>query len=392
MPYKLMFKPYYFVFFGGDMGVFLPKKIEMSKNKFPFQISATQQEGKAVIRIIGEIGWETDSEVFRRDVDSLVASGVQDVHIYINSPGGSCFDAAEIVNILSKFKGKITGEGGALVASAATYIAVHCSEFTMPENGHFMVHKPEGGVRGTSDEVESYLKLLKDLEAEYYNSYTKVVKEKAVLDKHWGVSDYWMTAKEAHGQGFVTKVLDKIKIDREAAAMIEASSCGRGKTDKFINKNIKQMDFKVIATAIGLSADATEEQVVARIAENAKKAADYDTLKAEVKAKEDSERKASIDALLEKAIADKRITADTRSVWQNMLEANFEVASKAIEAIKPVEKLSDKVVSSEGGKATYNGKTFAELQETDPDALERLERENPEAFKELFNAKYGGNK
>ena len=94
-------------------------------------------------------------------------------------------------------------------------------------------------------------------------------------------------------------------------------------------------------------------------------------------------------ALLEKAIADKRITADTSAAWQKMLEDNFEAAKAAIEAIKPIEKLSSQVaISKDGGKATYNGKTFAELQDTDPEVLEELERKDPEAFAELFNAQY----
>ena len=51
------------------------------------------------------------------------------MHIYINSPGGECFEANEIVNVIKRFPGKITGEGGALVASAATYIAINCTSF-----------------------------------------------------------------------------------------------------------------------------------------------------------------------------------------------------------------------------------------------------------------------
>nr|DAN71999.1 MAG TPA: putative ATP dependent Clp protease [Caudoviricetes sp.]DAQ26743.1 MAG TPA: Putative ATP dependent Clp protease [Caudoviricetes sp.] len=363
----------------------------MSDSNIPFQITATKQEGKAVIRIVGEIGWTTNAEEFRSQVDRLIAEGVEDVHVYINSPGGSCFDAAEIVNILSKFEGKVTGEGGALVASAATYIAVHCSDFTMPENGMFMVHKPSGGVYGTADEIESYLSLLKAIDGEYYSSYSKIAKDKATLDKHWGVSDYWMTAKKAKEQGFVSKVTPKITLGKDADA-IRAMMEGKGKelnNTNNINKNIKQMDVKVIAVTLGLSADATEEQVGAKIAENARKAAELDALKAQLEAERKSEKEASVKALLEKAIADKRITADTSAAWQKMLEDNFEAAKAAIEAIKPIEKLSSQVaISKDGGKATYNGKTFAELQDTDPEMLEELERKDPEAFAELFNAQY----
>ena len=79
-------------------------------------------------------------------VEQLIRSGIKDVHIYINSPGGECFEANEIVNVIKKFPGKITGEGGALVASAATYIAINCTSFSMPANGLF--HDPSGQRRG----------------------------------------------------------------------------------------------------------------------------------------------------------------------------------------------------------------------------------------------------
>ena len=72
------------------------------------------------------------------------------MHIYINSPGGECFEANEIVNVIKKFPGKITGEGGALVASAATYIAINCTSFSMPANGLFMIHQVSGGACGLS--------------------------------------------------------------------------------------------------------------------------------------------------------------------------------------------------------------------------------------------------
>ena len=98
----------------------------------PFQISAEKKGEAALVRITGYIGFDTDSETFRAQVDALVKDGMRDVHLYINSPGGSCFDASEIVNMLNSFKGVVTGEGGAIVASAATYIAAHFKRFEMP--------------------------------------------------------------------------------------------------------------------------------------------------------------------------------------------------------------------------------------------------------------------
>lgn len=87
-------------------------------SKIPFQITAAKVGKVAEIRIVGYIGWSVDAESFRREVDALVADGCTEAHLYINSGGGSCFDAEEIVNILhNAFGDRITGEGGAIVAS-----------------------------------------------------------------------------------------------------------------------------------------------------------------------------------------------------------------------------------------------------------------------------------
>ena len=103
------------------------------------EITATAQNGKAYIRIIGEIaGWKDSAEDFRYELNQLKKDGIKDIVLYINSPGGNCFEANEIVNEINSFGGSVIGEGGALVASAATYIAINCTEFTMPENGMFM--------------------------------------------------------------------------------------------------------------------------------------------------------------------------------------------------------------------------------------------------------------
>ena len=360
----------------------------MSKEKF--QISAIQNGKKAEIRIIGTIGWDTDAEDFRAQVDALIKSKVQDAHIYIQSPGGNCFDANEIVNIISKFKGTVTGEGGSVVASAATYIAIHCKEFSMPENGMFMIHKPSILTNGNTAEIETRLKLLKELENQYYEVYKASAADLNVFEQKWNANtDWWLTAKEAKEHGFITSVTQKTKIDRETAAQIKACGCPiEIEINHEINKNKKEMDLKTTALMLGLSETATEEEIKAKLAENAKAATDLKVMQEAQQAKEKTELSEKIKAALDKSIAEKRIKADCRQQWQSMLEANFEMASKALEDIEPIEKLSSQIVSSKEGKKTYNGKTFEQLQEEDPEALAQLEEEDPEAFKELFNENY----
>ncbi|WP_165025625.1 Clp protease ClpP [Dysgonomonas sp. ZJ279] len=356
--------------------------------KIPFNIHASTQAQTALIRITGTIGWDTDCELFRARIDAIAQQGITDAHLYLNGPGGSCFDAEEIVNIIkSVFTGKVTGEGGALVASAYTRIAMVCETFTMPENGMFMIHKPAGYTGGTAAKIESYLKLLKNIESQYIDLYTTKATDKAELNKQWEIGDWWLTAKEAKANGFITIVKEKAKIDAETTALISACGCPESKIPIINNKKeVNEMDLKTMALNLGLPESATEVEINAAIAKGKKAQEDLQALQLvnEQKAKADKEVK--IKATLEKAIGDKRITADMRANWEKMLNADFDTANASLTGLSPVKKVNVTTSSAESGKSTYEGKTFAELQDEDPDALAELEKNDPEAFIALYNA------
>src|SRR5690606_27676347 len=132
------------------------------------------QDKLAPIRISGVIhGWQNSAESFKAKIDDLLAKGVKDVTLYINTPGGSVFEANEIANEIKRFPGTITGFGGALVASAGSYLAIECDTFEMAENGQYMYHKPKGMIHGNEDEVASNLQLLKNLTAQYRKKYAE---------------------------------------------------------------------------------------------------------------------------------------------------------------------------------------------------------------------------
>lgn len=351
--------------------------------KVPFRIVAEKKSpGKALIRITGEIGWDVDADGFRREVDMLVAAGVTDVHLYLNGPGGSCFDAAEIVNILSSFTGEVTGEGGALVASAYTYIAMHCKTFVMPANGQFMVHRPKGCAAGTTDEILAYHKLLSDVEAGYLAKYKERVKDAAVLEAKWK-TDWWMTAAEAAAAGFITAVKDQAKIDRATARMIAACGCPQD-IELLINTK-EDMDLKAMAVALGIPEGSTEEEVRARIDANKKAAERLEGVERAAKEREKNELAAKVKARLDKAVADKVIKADVRADWEGKLTEDFEGGCRMLDGIAPAARLSDGLkAETTGGKTTVQGKTFEQLQDEEPETLAALEKEQPEVFASLF--------
>lgn len=365
----------------------------MSKS---LQVNVFAEGAQGRVDIIGQISeWGRNNAVdFRAKCQELKDSGISTCHVYLMTVGGDCFQANEIVNILIDVFGSYTGEGGALVASAGTYIAVHATnfgKFEIARNGQFMIHKPSGWIDGNETAVENYLKLLQNMTVTYYDAYKAVLKkpEKEFKAK-WEAGDFWLTAQEAKDWGFVTDIKEPVKIDQATASAIQKSGSpiAVAPSDIIVEPNLEtKMDVKLVAISLGMDANSTEDQVNAQIAANAKKAGEYDALKSEQDRKDKEKRTADIKAELDAAEKDKRITADVRPAWQVQFEKDFEGTKALLKGLKAVTKpLSSGIKTSTGSVTgtTYEGKTFEQLQDEDPELLAELEENNTEVFSALF--------
>ena len=355
------------------------------------QITIKAEGTQGRVDIIGNIAeWNQNNAIdFRERCQAVKDAGATSCYVYIMTNGGDCFQANEIYNILNEMFGEYDGEGGAIVASAGTYLAVKAKTFKMAKNGQFMVHKPSGAIGGNETEVGNYLTLLKNMTSTYYETYkVKLKKPEADFKVKWDGGDFWMTAQEAKDWGFITDIKEPVKIAQALAAEIKASGSPLDFSPEDIISNQikdKEMNLQAIALSLGLAATATEPEVTAKIAENAQKAKDYDALLTATAEKDKTEKAAKIKAALDKAEKERRITADTRANWQTMLEANYDTTIKVLEASQVVTPLSAEIVQSQDGKgATYNGKTFEQLQDENPAALDALMTEKPAAYDALF--------
>ena len=343
-------------------------------------LTATAENGRARIELKGTISkWRETEAEFTSKVDQLIKSGIKDVHIYINSPGGECFEANEIVNVIKKFPGKITGEGGALVASAATYVAINCASFSMPANGLFMIHQVSGGACGKVADIEATLVDMRRLNEHYLNAFLNKCADKKKIKDAWEKGDYWMSAQEAKENGFVTEVTGKAKVDKATAQMI--TNCGYTGdieiTDSIYNKNLKNdMDVTMLATRFGMDANSTEAQFIAQVDVWKRKAERVEMLE-----RQEEERKGQeIEKILNNAIKEKRITADVRDDWKANLISNFDATKKMLDAIKPVEMPE---VHAPNTTNTTN-KKFEDFQD-DPEALKNLMEKTPAEYERLLN-------
>lgn len=133
----------------------------------------------------------------------------KDIFIYINSPGGSVYDAMAIYDTMRYVTNDIQTVGIGMQASAAAFLlssGTRGKRFILPE-ATVMVHQPSSGTRGKVTDMEIDLKeslrvkqRLNEIMAE--NTGQKVGKIKDDMER-----DYWMTASEALKYGLVDKII-----------------------------------------------------------------------------------------------------------------------------------------------------------------------------------------
>lgn len=356
--------------------------LKVLAEKFPMVIVAAAKKNKAEIRISGALyNWNNSSEEITAKIDDFLADGIQDVDVYINSPGGDVFTASEIENQIQRFPGAKKGIGGAIVASAATKLAMSLDSFEMAENGQFMYHKPKGYFGGNEDEIESNLKLLKTLTTLYKDTYTeKSIHTAEVIEANWSKGDVWLSAKEAHEQKFITGVIKKTPITQETKAMFEA--CGSPDVPKVTNhkKPLNSMDQKILALLLGLPEDASEEQIKAQISALRVAATKVSALETEKKTTEENSANAKIDALVNGAVATKKIKADQVEGMKSWAKADFGACEAFLTALPTIDKVSAAITPGSSGKPE---KEFSAMSE---DEQQTFAAEDPEGFKAAYLA------
>lgn len=345
-------------------------------------VTAEVNGTNAQIKIVDYIGdYENTGGSMRRVVDELLTQGVRTADVYLNSQGGSVFDASEIANQLSRIP-KVTITVGALAASAATYLV---SKFhtVASANSQFMIHKPSLFASGNESEVQSQLKLLQNLTAEYKAAYaSKTGKTEDEIEALWAKGDYWMNADEALSLGLIDKIItEDVEMDYYDIALLRACAAPNI-PDKPKNSNIKMDKLKLIAS-LGLPADATDEQIGARIAELKQKEHQLSAMEALANQK--------AQALVDKAIQEKRIQESEREAYQQFAKANYEAAEKLIGGTPSIPKPTATIPGTvPAGSADVRANwTLEDYLEKAPEALAELESADPQKFKALNDTYYG---
>lgn len=133
----------------------------------------------------------------------------KEIYFYINSPGGSVYDALAIYDTMQYIQNDVITVGIGMQASAAAFLlssGTKGKRFVLP-NASVMIHQPSSGTRGkvTDQEIDLRESLrVKDLLETIMASNTGQTREKIHDDME---RDKWLTADEAVKYGIADKII-----------------------------------------------------------------------------------------------------------------------------------------------------------------------------------------
>ena len=148
-------------------------------------------------------GDEVTPQLFKDELNA--DSG--DITVWINSPGGDVFAAAQIYNMLRDYKGHVTVKIDGLAASAASVIAVAGDTVLVSPVAMMMIHNPATLAMGNTKDMEAAIAMLNEVKESILNAYVdKTGLSRNKLSKMMD-DETWFNAKKAVEFGFADKVL-----------------------------------------------------------------------------------------------------------------------------------------------------------------------------------------
>lgn len=150
-----------------------------------------------------------------------------------------------------------------------------------------------------------------------------------------------------------------------------------GKDNNQTKKSTQSMN-KEFLQLLGLSETATEQEAVGALRLLKEKADKVETLQL-----------ASITAVVDGAIAEKRITADKKEHFVNIGKAaGIDSLRTTLSLMQPVRKPTE-VIRQTDAPRDDEPKTYAKLSDVPADQLEKLREERPQDYERLYKAEYG---
>ena len=192
--------------------IFIPQIITITDgHEHGVDLESYQFTKERKVKLIGEINAGTARSIVSQ-LDYLDGRGDDDIHLIINSPGGTVSDGMMIYDAIKHgihcdvrtvATGMAASMGAFLLAGGAKG-----KRFALP-NAEIMIHQPSGGAQGQATEIqiaaENILKTKKKLNQILADNTGKPYEVVAADTER----DHWLDAQEALDYGLIDGIITK---------------------------------------------------------------------------------------------------------------------------------------------------------------------------------------
>ena len=165
--------------------------------------------GGRVLRLEGPIDEESiwsDGVTPKQFREELYAED-GDVTIWINSPGGNVFAAAEVYTMIRDYPGTVTVKIDAIAASAASVVAMAGERVMMSPVAMIMVHDPMTIAMGNARAMEKAITTLNEVKESIINAYVAKTGLSRNKVAKLMTDETWLNAKKAVELGFADEIM-----------------------------------------------------------------------------------------------------------------------------------------------------------------------------------------
>jgi ATP-dependent Clp protease, protease subunit len=375
------------------------------------------------IDVLGQIGASAslfgESGFTSEGLAARIAGYTGTIKLRINSPGGSCFEALTIYNLLRQSGCRVEVEVLGLAASAASLIAMAGDDIAMATGSMMMIHEPRlQAAKGTAEELREAADTLDRLRASFAEVYaSRSGKTPADMVELLG-TELWMSADEAIAEGFAHRKLTDAALPLPAMALEQFPA----ESWEPLRAAALVTEVPPVVEAEASAASSPEAQAVAAFTmESALAQLGFASVNEAAQAKAAMDEvmdlrnqmamaSASLQETHAKATAAEAQAADLRAQLEQKeregivatltaerktcpAQADF-LASLSLEALRAYQKTAPVIVpqskvteaaTASDGVDRWNGKTWAELRK-DPAEMRALFEADPELFKRMQTA------
>ena len=165
--------------------------------------------GGRVLRLEGPIDSESywGTEITPQDFRDELYAEEGDITLWLNSPGGNVFAAAEIYTMIRDYPHKVTVKIASIAASAASVIAMAGNTVEMSPTALLFVHDPSTIAMGNAKDMEKAIATLNEVKESIINAYmAKTGLSHNRISKLMS-DETWINAKKAVELGFADVIL-----------------------------------------------------------------------------------------------------------------------------------------------------------------------------------------